>query len=56
MSTKQLARFLDVPVTTVYGWRHRGVGPPGYRVGRHTRYRREQVLAWLEERRKTEPA
>jgi excisionase family DNA binding protein len=52
MSTKQLARFLGVPVTTVYRWRHRGVGPPGYQVGRHTRYRPEEVLAWLEGRRK----
>ena len=51
ISTEQLARFLGVPVTTVYGWRHRGDGPPGYRVGRHTRYRPEVVLAWLEQRR-----
>jgi excisionase family DNA binding protein len=51
ISTEQLARFLSVPVSTVYGWRHRGEGPPGYRVGRHTRYRPEEVLTWLEERR-----
>jgi hypothetical protein len=30
-------------------WRHRGEGPRGYRVGRHVRYRRSSVEAWLEE-------
>lgn len=37
-----------MPVGTLYGWRHRGEGPPGYRVGRHVRYRRSAVDAWLE--------
>lgn len=36
-----------VPVATLYGWRHRGEGPPGYRVGRHVRYRRAEVEKWL---------
>jgi excisionase family DNA binding protein len=51
ITTKQLARLLRVPVNTLYGWRQRGTGPPGYRVGRHTRYRVEDVLEWLEERK-----
>jgi len=50
LSTLELARFLDIPVTTVYAWQSRGGGPPAYRVGRHTRYRRDEVLAWLEHR------
>ena len=28
--------------------RCRGEGPPGYRIGRHIRYRRAAVEAWLE--------
>ena len=44
-----LADFLDVPVKTVFAWRHRRVGPPGYRIGKHVRYREADVLAWLEE-------
>ena len=51
ITTEQLARYLRVPVTTLYTWRKRGTGPPGYRVGRHTRYRVEDVIAWLEERK-----
>lgn len=42
-----LAAMLGVPVDTLYGWRHRGEGPQGYRIGRHVRYRRSVVEAWL---------
>ena len=47
LSLTDLAEFLSVPVTTLYQWRHRGEGPPGYRIGRHVRYRRAEVEAWL---------
>ena len=43
----ELAEMLGVPVATLYGWRCRGEGPPGYRIGRHVRYRRAVVEAWL---------
>lgn len=48
MSLSDLSDMLSVPVTTLYQWRHRGEGPPGYRVGRHVRYRLSAVEAWLE--------
>ena len=48
MTLMDLSEMLGVPVGTLYGWRHRGEGPPGYRVGRHVRYRRSAVEAWLE--------
>lgn len=51
LSTRQLADFLGVPVGTVYQWRYRGGGPPGYRIGRHTRYLPSEVTAWLEGRK-----
>jgi excisionase family DNA binding protein len=47
MTLADLAEFLGVPIATLYGWRHRGEGPPGYRVGRHVRYRRAEVEDWL---------
>lgn len=50
MTTLQLSEMLGVPVDTIYAWRHRGTGPVGYRVGRHVRYRRAAVEAWLEVR------
>jgi excisionase family DNA binding protein len=49
MTIAELSTMLGVPIDTLYGWRHRGEGPRGYRVGRHVRYRRSSVEAWLEE-------
>jgi excisionase family DNA binding protein len=49
MTIADLSAMLGVPIDTLYGWRHRGEGPKGYRVGRHVRYRRSNVEAWLEE-------
>lgn len=46
-----LAELLDVPERTIYSWRQRGEGPPAYRVGKHLRYRRRDVDAWLERQR-----
>lgn len=48
LTVKQLAAVLQVPVTTVYEWRYRGTGPRGLRVGRHVRFHRDEVRAWLE--------
>jgi len=48
MTLPELSELLGVPVATLYRWRYRGEGPPGYRVGRHVRYRRATVEAWLE--------
>ena len=48
LSLPELSEMLGVPIDTLYGWRHRGEGPVGYRIGRHVRYRRSAVEAWLE--------
>ena len=34
MTLPELAEMLGVPIETLYGWRHRGDGPVGYRIGR----------------------
>jgi excisionase family DNA binding protein len=46
----ELSEMLGIPVDTLYGWRHRGEGPQGYRIGRHVRYRRAAIEDWLEGR------
>jgi excisionase family DNA binding protein len=46
---EDVSSFLGVPVPTLYQWRHKGIGPKSRRVGRHLRYKPEDVLAWLEE-------
>jgi predicted DNA-binding transcriptional regulator AlpA len=42
MSLTDVSEMLGIPVHTLYRWR--------YKVGRHVRYRREAVEAWLEQR------
>ncbi len=55
-SPQGLADYLGVPVATVYRWRHRHEGPRGLRVGRHVRFRRADVEAWLELQADPRPA
>jgi excisionase family DNA binding protein len=50
LTITDLSEMLGVPVDTLYGWRHRGDGPAGCRIGRHVRYRRSAVEAWLDTR------
>lgn len=47
LSPGELAAYLAVPVQTVYGWRSKGVGPQGLRVGKHVRYRKADIEQWL---------
>ncbi|TVL91939.1 excisionase [Streptomyces sp. SAJ15] len=46
-SPEDLAGYLGVPVKSVYGWNYKGTGPKFRKVGRHVRYRPEDVEAWL---------
>ncbi len=50
MGVGELAAYLGVPVKTLYAWRTRNQGPPGFRVGRHLRYRWADVQRWIEQR------
>jgi len=47
ISAQQLADYLEVPIATLYAWRHRGEGPPGFRVGKHLRFRWADVRDWI---------
>lgn len=51
---KDLAAELDIPVTTIYQWRSRGLAPRGARFGRTVRFRRADVDAWIAERLEAE--
>jgi hypothetical protein len=41
------AAVLRTPVATLRYWRHLGVGPDGFRLGRRVVYRREDINRWL---------
>jgi excisionase family DNA binding protein len=55
LTVQDLAEYLGVPATTLYQWRHRGEGPPGFRVGRYIRYRRNDVEQWIRDRLEADP-
>ncbi len=50
LTVEEVANFLRVPVATLYAWRHKHVGPPALRIGRHLRYRVSDVHRWLRQR------
>lgn len=48
LTTSEVSEMLGVPTATLYRWRYEGKGPAGFRVGRHTRYRQEDVDQFIE--------
>jgi predicted DNA-binding transcriptional regulator AlpA len=47
-SVREVAQYLGVSVATVYGWRSADFeGPPGRLIGKHLRYRPDDVRAWV---------
>ena len=49
-SVQRTSQYLGIPVGTLYQWRHRRVGPPACKIGRHLRYDPAEVYAWVRER------
>lgn len=56
LTADEVAAILGVPIATVYQWRSRQLGPRGYRVGRHLRFREADVEVWLESQHDPRPA
>ncbi|MCV2489454.1 helix-turn-helix domain-containing protein [Geodermatophilus sp. YIM 151500] len=48
-TVEDVAAYIGVPKQTLYNWRTQAKGPRGIRVGKHLRYRWEDVDAWLDE-------
>ena len=51
LTVSEVSEWLGVPIQTLYGWNHRGVGPRPFKVGRHLRYEADDVQAWLADQR-----
>ncbi len=47
LGIQELSEYLAVPVAMLYAWRYRREGPPGFRVGKHLRYRLCDVEEWI---------
>ena len=51
LTLHEVAELLRVPEATLRYWRHCKTGPSSYKVGRHVRYERRELHAWLLEQR-----
>ncbi|KOV02196.1 DNA-binding protein [Streptomyces sp. XY511] len=47
LTPEDIAELLAVPLETVYQWRKKRTGPPGFRVGKHLRYDPTAVRGWI---------
>ena len=55
-SLVEAAAFLRVPVATMRYWRYCGDGPFSFRLGRHVRYWRTELILWRgEQGRRPDP-
>jgi predicted DNA-binding transcriptional regulator AlpA len=48
LTPNDLADLLNLPLETIYQWRRKRTGPPGFRVGRHLRYDPVKVREWID--------
>lgn len=51
LTMASLAELLGIPVRTLSKWNSTGTGPRFIRMGKHVRYHRADVEAWLNARR-----
>jgi excisionase family DNA binding protein len=52
LTPKEVAELLKVTVSWLAKARVRGEGPPYIRIGRSVRYREEDLIDWLKQRRR----
>lgn len=54
LTPDDIAEIFEVPKETVYQWRKKRIGPPGFRIGKYIRYDPADVLAHVAERKSTD--
>ena len=47
LDVTELADYLGIPVSTLYDWRARGLGPRAYRFGKRLKFALSDVQAWM---------
>ncbi|GHB99839.1 helix-turn-helix transcriptional regulator [Streptomyces spinoverrucosus] len=51
LTPDDIAEMFEVPVETVYQWRKKRTGPPGFRIGKHVRYDPADVRTYVAARK-----
>ncbi|WNZ12154.1 helix-turn-helix domain-containing protein [Streptomyces sp. 11x1] len=54
LTADDIAEIFEVPKETVYQWRKKRMGPPGFRIGKYIRYDPADVLAHVAERKRSD--
>jgi excisionase family DNA binding protein len=49
LTLHEVAELLRVPDATVRWWRTQHIGPSSFKIGRHVRYFRTEVVRWIRE-------
>ena len=47
LTITEAAEIARAPVATLRYWRHLGIGPRSFRLGRHVVYRADDLHAWI---------
>ncbi|BCM66484.1 MULTISPECIES: helix-turn-helix transcriptional regulator [Streptomyces] len=56
LTPDDIAEIFEVPKETVYQWRKKRIGPPGFRIGKYVRYDPADVRAYVDQRKHAETA
>ncbi|MFD0209718.1 helix-turn-helix transcriptional regulator [Streptomyces hirsutus] len=51
LTPHDVAAVFGVPLETVYQWRKKRTGPPGFRIGKHLRYDPTDVHTYVTQRK-----
>jgi predicted site-specific integrase-resolvase len=51
LDLNRTGEVLGISIKTLYDWRHRGIGPPMIRVGRHLRVDPDDLANWIDKQR-----
>lgn len=50
----ELADYLGIPLSTIYDWRTRGLGPRAYRFGKRLKFTISDVQVWMDAQREAD--
>jgi excisionase family DNA binding protein len=56
LTIDEAAVYLRVPVQTLRRWRAQGTGPAAAKIGKHLRYRPDELDRWVKEQEGNGPA
>jgi excisionase family DNA binding protein len=49
LTLQEACAYLRIPEGTLRYWRHLGTGPRSFKIGRHVRYWKTDLVLWLTE-------